>query len=464
MERSSLAGIILAAGKGTRMKSDLPKALHAVWGVPMAELIGRSLKCAGVSRPVIVVGHGGESLIDALGKSYDYVWQHEQKGTGHAALMAAEFLRDHEGPVIVTPGDTPLLTGETLKKLAAQHEESGANCTVATVKLADPTGYGRIVRDDKGAVKGIVEHKDASDAIREIDEVNSGIFCFNARVLFEVLPKIKNDNAQGEYYLTDAVAAINEQGGVVRPFLHADVEELSGVNDRWQLAEAAKGLRRRVLKGHALNGVTIFDPDTTYIGIDVHIGRDTEIEPGTIIEGDTRIGANCSIGPYSRIINAKIEDKCIVRMSHLNGATMHKGARCGPFANLRPGAKLGEGAKVGNFVEVKNATLGQSVAVSHLSYIGDGAIGNDTNIGAGTIFCNYDGYQKHRTEVGEGVFVGSNTTLVAPVTIGDGAVIAAGSVITHDVPKGALGVGRQRQEVKEEWAIHWRKRKQLDKS
>jgi bifunctional UDP-N-acetylglucosamine pyrophosphorylase/glucosamine-1-phosphate N-acetyltransferase len=463
MERLPLAGIILAAGKGTRMKSDLPKALHPVCGMPMAELIGRALQGAGVERPVIVVGHEGEKLIEALGPCYDYVWQREQLGTGHAALMAADLMKGRAGSVVVTAGDTPLLSAETLQKLVDQHLASNSDCTIATVKLADPTGYGRIVRNAQGNVTAVIEHKDASEDIRAIDEINSGIFCFNTKLLFEILPTLSNGNAQGEYYLPDAVGAIAERGGVVQSFLHDDVEELSGVNDRWQLAASAKSLRHRLLKAHALNGVTIQDPDTTYIGVDVVIGRDTEIEPGTIISGKTRIGENCSIGPYSRIVNATIDDKCIVRMSHLNGVVMHKGVRCGPFANLRPGAVLSEGSKVGNFVEVKNATLGESVAVSHLSYIGDGSIGKDTNIGAGTIFCNYDGYGKHRTEIGEGVFVGSNTTLVAPIKIGDGAIIGAGSVITHEVPAGALGLGRQRQEVKEEWAVQWRKRKQHPK-
>jgi bifunctional UDP-N-acetylglucosamine pyrophosphorylase/glucosamine-1-phosphate N-acetyltransferase len=460
MTPSSLAGIILAAGKGTRMKSELPKALHSVCGVPMAELIARAMKEAGVDRPVIVVGHGGERLIEALGDGYDFVWQREQLGTGHATGMAADLLKDHSGSVLVTPGDTPLLSGETLRGLARRHAESGALCTVATIRVPDPYGYGRIVRDANGNVREIVEHKDASEEVRKIDEINSGIFCFDARTLFELLPQLGNNNSQGEYYLTDMVAAVNAKGGTVAAYLHGDFEELSGVNDRWQLVQSAKALRLRLLKRHAMNGVTILDPDTTYIGVDVQIGRDTEIEPGTILEGNTSIGENCSIGPYSRIISAHIESDCIVRMSHINGATVKQGARCGPFCNLRPGAVLGERAKVGNFVEVKNATLEEDVSVSHLSYIGDGKVGKNTNIGAGTIFCNYDGYQKHFSEVGEGVFVGSNTTLVSPIHVGDGAIIAAGSVITHNVPGNALGIGRGRQEVKEEWAIHWRKRKQ----
>ncbi|HEY3781628.1 MAG TPA: bifunctional UDP-N-acetylglucosamine diphosphorylase/glucosamine-1-phosphate N-acetyltransferase GlmU [Fimbriimonadaceae bacterium] len=464
MERSSLAGIILAAGKGTRMKSDLPKALHSVCGVPMAELIARALKGAGVERPIVVVGHEGDLLVQALGEDYDYAWQTEQKGTGHAAMMTADLLKDSKGSVLITPGDTPLLSGEALKTLAEEHIASKADCTVATMNLQNPHGYGRIVRDGRGNVSQIVEDKDAPEEIRLIREINSGIYCFKISTLFEILPKLKNDNAQGEYYLTDTVREINKRGGSVRPLLYVDADLMMGVNDRWQLAEAARTLRMRILRQHAISGVTIVDPDSTYIGVDVEIGPDATIEPGTVIEGVTTIGAKSIIGPSSRVLNSTVGENCTVMMSHLNEATMLDGARCGPFANLRPRSVIGAGSKIGNFVEVKNATLGSKVSVSHLSYIGDGHVGDGTNIGAGTIFCNYDGFAKHRTEIGENAFVGSNTTLVAPVTIGDGAMIAAGSVITQSVPDGALGIGRQRQEVKEQWAAQWRKKKQSDKT
>jgi bifunctional UDP-N-acetylglucosamine pyrophosphorylase/glucosamine-1-phosphate N-acetyltransferase len=460
MERLPLAGIILAAGKGTRMKSDLPKALHSICGVPMAELIARALKGAGVHKPIVVVGHEGDLLIKALGDSYDYVWQTEQKGTGHATLMAADNLLDHPGAVLVTPGDTPLLSAAALQALAREHIASGADCTVATVKLTHPAGYGRIVRDGRGNVSQIVEDKDASDDIKLISEINSGIYCFKTKTLFEILPALKNNNAQGEYYLTDTVREIHARGGSVHPMLFTDPDLMVGVNDRWQLAEASKSLRLRILKGHALNGVTIVDPDSTFIGIDVEIGPDTTIEPTTCIEGNSVVGSACKIGPNTKIIDSSIGNHCTILMSHLNEATLMDGVRCGPFANLRPGSILGERVKVGNFVEVKNATLGSGAAVSHLSYIGDGKVGANSNIGAGTIFCNYDGFGKHHTEIGENAFVGSNSTLVAPVTIGDGAMIAAGSVITKSVPADALGIGRERQEIKEQWALQWRKKKQ----
>ena len=460
---TTLAGIILAAGKGTRMKSELPKALHAICGAPMADLVGRAMKAAGVVRPIVVVGHEGNLLIEALGESYDYAWQKEQKGTGHATLMAADKLQNHPGCVLVAPGDTPLISKAAFETLAKEHLASGADCTIATVKLAQPAGYGRIVRDGRGNVSKIVEDRDASDEIKLITEINSGIYCFKTKPLFDALPKLKNENSQGEYYLTDAVKEIYNKGGAIKPLLFADPDLLIGVNDRWQLAEAAKALRMRILRQHAINGVTIIDPDSTFIGVDVEIDTDTIIEPATAIEGKSTIGAGCHIGPTTKIIDSRIGEHCTVLMSHLSQATMLEGARCGPFANLRPGSVLGERAKVGNFVEVKNASLGAGAAVSHLSYIGDGKVGEKTNIGAGTIFCNYDGFSKHQTDIGANAFVGSNSTLVAPVTIGDGAMIAAGSVITKSVPPDALGIGRERQEVKEHWAAQWRKRKQTDK-
>jgi len=385
---TSLAGIILAAGKGTRMKSELPKALHAICGAPMADLVGRAMRGAGVSRPIVVVGHEGDLLIQALGESYDYAWQREQKGTGHATLMAAEKLKGHPGCVLVSPGDTPLISKAAFEMLAKEHLSSGADCTIATVKLAQPAGYGRIVRDGRGNVSKIVEDRDATDEIKLITEINSGIYCFKTKTLFDVLPLIKNENSQGEYYLTDAVKEIYSRSGSVKPLLFGDPDLLVGVNDRWQLAEATKVLRMRILRQHALDGVTILDPDSTYIGIDVEIGPDTVIEPSTVIEGESTIGAGCHIGPTTKIIDSSIGDHCTVLMSHVNEATMLEGSRCGPFANLRPGSVIGEKAKVGNFVEVKNASLGAGAAVSHLSYIGDGKVGEKANIGAGTIFCN----------------------------------------------------------------------------
>ncbi len=459
----TVAGIILAAGKGTRMKSDLPKGLHRICGVPMAALVGRAMKASGIGRVVVVVGHGGDLLIEALGPDYEYAWQVEQKGTGHAALMTAPNFEDSlPDAIIVSPGDTPLLGPDVFQELLARHCETGAQCTLASAMLEDASGYGRVVRDDRGPCR-IVEDKDATPDEKRIREVNAAIYCFDARLLFEILPTLSADNAQGEYYLPDVISAIRGRGGKVEAAVFDDRDILRGVNDRWQLAEASKALRVKILRRHAIAGITIVDPDTTFIEPDVEIGPDTTIEPGTILEGTTRIGAASHIGPNTKIQDSTIGNGCTVLMSHLNEATMLDGARCGPYANLRPGAVLGESAKVGNFVEVKNATLGAKVAVSHLSYIGGGSVGDNSNIGAGTIFCNYDGYMKNRTQIGENVFVGSNSTLVAPITIGNGAFVAAGSVITRDVGNDALALGRARQEEKEGWAREWRLRRQTEK-
>jgi bifunctional UDP-N-acetylglucosamine pyrophosphorylase/glucosamine-1-phosphate N-acetyltransferase len=459
-EHPSLAGVILAAGKGTRMKSELPKVLHSVCGLPMVEHVGRAMRVAGVERPIVVVGHGGRLLREALGEdAYAYAEQAEQLGTGHAAAMAAPLLSGYDGPVIVTPGDTPLLTGEALSALVARHRETEAAITLATFRLEDPTGYGRVVREHGRPVR-IVEHKDASGEERAIDEVNAGVYCIDARALVEVLPRLRADNALGEYYLTDVLALLAGDGARCVAVEWEDPSLMMGVNDRWQLAEAAGAMRARLLRAHALAGVTIIDPKTTYVHADVRIEADTVLEPMTSLEGRTMVGAGCVIGPSARVIDSVIEDECSVVMSLVVGAVMRSGSRCGPFAHLRPGAVLGERAKVGNFVEVKNATLGEGSSASHLTYLGDAEIGPRVNVGAGTITCNYDGFAKHRTVIEEGAFVGSNSTLVAPVTIGKDAIVGAGSVITDDVPEDSLGLGRARQENKHEWAKSWRRKRQ----
>lgn len=453
------AGIVLAAGKGTRMKSELPKVLHAVCGLPLAEWVGRAMIGAGIQRPVMVIGHGGELLQEALGDRYEYVWQREQLGTGHAALQAAELVAGSAGPVVIAPGDTPLLSAEVLRELLEHHHQTGAMCTVATAILPDPTGYGRIVRDSKGGVHRIVEQKDASESELAIDEVNSGLYVFDGSLLFEVLPTLGNENKQNEYYLTDAVQAIAQKGCRVEAKAFTDAGLLAGINDRWQLACVEKDMRVRLLQSHAVNGVTLQDPDTTYIEADVEIGRDTVIQAGSHLRGSTKIGEACRIGPNTVLSDCTVGAGCTVTMSHLYKAVLHDYVKVGPFANIRPGAVLGERTKIGNFVEIKNADLAESVAVSHLTYIGDASIGRETNVGAGTITCNYDGFDKHRTVIGERVFIGSNSTLVAPVTVGDEAMTAAGSVVTNDVPPDGLAIGRARQEVKEGWVAQWRKRR-----
>jgi bifunctional UDP-N-acetylglucosamine pyrophosphorylase/glucosamine-1-phosphate N-acetyltransferase len=458
----AVAGIILAAGKGTRMKSELPKGLHPVGGMPMVELIGRALKEAGVEIPIVVIGHGGEKIEEALGGTYRFAWQREQHGTGHAAMMAADLIRDHHGPVIIAPGDTPLLGAETLKELVARHIETRAKCTVATAFVDEPTGYGRVVRDSDGRVSGIVEHKDATPEQHAIKEVNTSVYCFDAQTLLAILPTLQNSNAQGEYYLTDALSTIYREGGDVVALIVSDAEILMGVNDRWQLAQADKALRTRINRKHALKGVTLVDPDCTYIGPLVAIGPDTVIEPNTYLQGDTTIGRNCHLGPCTKIKNSRIGDDVKVYFSQIVDSDLHDLVKVGPFSNIRPGTILGKKVKIGNFVEIKKSTLGEATSVSHLTYVGDASVGEATNIGAGTITCNYDGFSKHRTTIGSDVFVGSNSTLVAPLTIEDGAMVAAGSVVTHDVPADGLALGRARQEVKEGWVSRWRSRKKSE--
>ncbi len=456
MPTKPVAGIILAAGKGTRMKSDLPKCAHPVCGLPMVELIARAMREAGVERPIIVIGHGGDQIEKLLGKDFDYVWQHEQHGTGHAAQLAMVPLSNFQGSVLISAGDTPLVDASVFRELLGIHKTSGAVATAATALIADPTGYGRMIRDENGKLARIVEHKDATPSEREIREVNAAIYCIDADALRLHLPNLKNDNSQGEYYLTDLLAAISQAGGDVEGCIFADHAILRGVNDRWQLANADKELRRRILKRHALNGVTLLDIDTILIGPNVQIGQDTVLEASTYLLGSTAIGKNCRIGPCTRLHDTKVGDDTVITFSQADSTEVGSKVWIGPYANLRPHTKIADQAKVGNFVELKNTSLGKGGKVNHLSYVGDATIGDETNVGAGTITCNYDGFDKHRTEVGAHAFIGSNSTLVAPLRIGDGAMTAAGSVINKDVPAGAGAFGRARQETKPEWAAQWR--------
>lgn len=426
----------------------------------MVELVGRAFKKAGIPKPVVIVGHHGEQVEEALGDAYYYAWQREQLGTGHAALMAEQALAGFEGPVLVAAGDAPLLDPDYLRSLIETQRRTGATCVMATCVMDNPFGYGRVIYDEHGAPCNIVEEKDADEETKKLKEVCVSLYCFDGKHLFRLLKTLNTNNAQGEYYLTDMIKAVYNDGGRTVTVPTTDVDMLQGVNDRWQLAQAASVLRRRINRAHAMAGVTIIDPVTTYIGLDVEIGVDTVIHPMCTISGKTKIGERCEIGPSSNIQESTIEDGCTVLMSQVNGATMKSGSRIGPFSNLRPGTVLGEDAKVGNFVEIKNSDIGQRVSLSHLTYIGDASIGSDTNIGAGTITCNYDGFVKNRTTIGANAFVGSNSTLVAPVRIGDDALIAAGSVITSDVPDWALGIGRGKQENKEDWVRIWRARKQ----
>lgn len=455
----AIAGLILAAGKGTRMKSELPKGLHAVCGLPMVEIIARALAGAGVTNIAIVVGYGADQIRAALSdRPYRYAEQREQLGTGHAALMAESLFADFDGPILVTPGDTPLVDSDSLKRLLTEHKSSQALCTVATFSASASEPYGRAVRDGSGRIQRIVETRDATGEERTITEMNSAVYCFDAKTLFRILPTLTPDNDQNEFYLTDVVRIIYEESQRTHLVHFEDPALFDGVNDRWQLAQAEAALRQRVLRRHALNGVTLVDPATTYIDQSVEIGADTLLLPGTILAGDTQIGTGCRIGPNTRILDSRIGNNVEIVMSHLDRASMANNTRCGPFANLRPKAVVREGAKIGNFVEIKNAELGERAAVGHLAYIGDATVGAGSNIGAGVITANYDGFGKHRTTIGEGAFVGSNSTLIAPITVGSGAFVAAGSTISRDVRENALAIGRGTQVEKEGWAQRWRAR------
>lgn len=440
--------VVLAAGKGTRMKSKLYKVLHKVAGKSMIEHVVDSVKQAGTDEIVTIVGHGAESVKETLGSQSSYSFQEEQLGTAHAVKMAADELKGKEGTTLVVCGDTPLITPETLKALADYHEAQQAGVTVLSATADNPFGYGRIVRDQDGRLAKIVEQKDATEAEREIDEISTGIFAFDNVLLFELLEKVKNDNAQGEYYLPDVITLALEAGKIADAYRTDDFDEIMGVNDRVALSKAEAAYRERVNEYHMRNGVTLIDPASTYIEADVQIGMDTIIEPGVHLGRGTVIGEDTVIGQYSDVNNSTIGNRTTIKQSVVNDATVGDDTTVGPFAQLRPNAHLGNEVKVGNFVEVKKAELKDGAKVSHLSYIGDAEIGERTNVGCGSITVNYDGKNKFKTIIGKDSFIGCNTNLVAPVTVGDGVLIAAGSTITDDIPNDSLALARARQTTK----------------
>ena len=448
---SSIA-LILAAGEGTRMKSDMPKVAHRILGLPMVDWVVRAARESGCERIVAVTGHGAEEVEAILG-DIESVRQERQLGTGHAIMCAREALRDFEGSLIVLSGDTPLLHAETISGLVAMRESSGSALTLLTAVVPDPTGYGRIVRDMRdGSVARIIEEKDCSAEERRIGEINTGTYCFDAAVLLAHLDRLTTDNSQGEYYLTDMVAVFNDEGLTVSATTTDEPLETLGVNSRVQLAEASKIMQQRINRRHLLSGVTMTDPDLVWIGPDVEIGRDAEILPMSFLMGDTRVGDRAIVGPSSRLTDTTVAQDAVVDASVLIGAVVGPRATVGPVSYLRTGAVLAADAKAGACVEIKNSTVGEGSKVPHLSYIGDATIGSGVNVGAGSITCNYDGERKQPTVIGDGAFVGSDTMLVAPVTIGAGAVTAAGSAIVRDVPPGALALERSKQVTIEGWA------------
>ena len=448
---SELVTIILAAGKGTRMKSSHPKVLHQVCGKAMVRHVLDAAEAAGSKRNIIVVGFGADEVRAELGNAAEVVVQAEQLGTGHAVLQAEPLLRDERGTVMVLCGDTPLLTGALVKRLYEEHVKAGAKATVLTAVMPDATGYGRVIRTAAGDVEKIVEHKDATEEERAVQEVNSGIYCFEKEALFSALKNVGCDNAQGEYYLPDVLSILRERGEKIWAVAADDYEETLGVNSRLHLAQAEKILRRRKNIELMESGVTLMDPDSTFVDSGVIVGRDTVIYPFTWLEGKTVVGEGCTLGPSSRFTDVKIGNSVTAHFVYAHECEIESGATMGPYVHIRPDSHISNDVKIGNFVEVKNSKIGAGSKLPHLQYIGDCDMGAGVNMGCGTITVNYDGKQKFRTKIGDNAFVGCNSNLVAPVAVGDGAYVAAGSTITKDVPPEELAVARARQKNIPNW-------------
>jgi bifunctional UDP-N-acetylglucosamine pyrophosphorylase/glucosamine-1-phosphate N-acetyltransferase len=456
--------VVLAAGKGTRMKSEVPKVLHRAGDLPLIEHVLRKASILSPASVVVVVGHEAERVRQVLGKrmGLSFALQQPQLGTGHALLQAEPLLAGKRGTVVLLSGDVPLLRAETLQALVRTHVEASAAATVVTATVEQPDGYGRIVRR-AGRIAAIVEHKDASPAERGIREINSGIYAFDLDPLFGALKAVGVANAQGEYYLPDLVKIYRERGLAVETLVVADEREILGVNSRKELADVAAILRTTKNDELMAAGVTIVDPATAYIGPDVTVGPDTVIHPGVYLEGQTRIGSRCQIHSGVRIVDCEIADEVVINnFCVLTQSRIERGARLGPFAHIRPDSRICEASHVGNFVELKKTTLGRGSKANHLAYLGDATIGEQVNVGAGTITCNYDGVNKNPTVIEDHAFIGSDTQLIAPVRVGQGAYVAAGSSITEDVPPGSLAIGRGKQVNKEGW-VGKKKQKQKEK-
>jgi bifunctional UDP-N-acetylglucosamine pyrophosphorylase/glucosamine-1-phosphate N-acetyltransferase len=455
-----LSVVVLAAGEGKRFRSALPKPLHPLAGRPLLWHVLAAAAPLKAARTVVVVGNGAEQVTAAVDGfdlgPVDFAVQPSQRGTGDALAAALPQL-DADGDVLVLFGDTPLITQAMLERLLDAHRAARATATLLTCTLDDPTGYGRVLREDGGAVTGVVEERDATPEQRAIREVSAGMYVFR-RAALDGLAELRPDNDQGEYYLPDLVPQVLADGGLVVTAPGPE-EEVRGVNDRVELAAAGAVLRRRLLERLMLAGVTVVDPATTWVDADVQVGQDTVLAPMTFLEAGTRVGARCRLGPNTRLVACTVGDDASVAQAVAVEATIGPGATVGPFASLRAGSDLGAGSKAGTFVEIKQSHVGAGSKVPHLSYVGDADIGSGVNVGAGTVFVNYDGVDKHRTTVGDDAFIGSDTMLVAPVTVGEGAQTAAGSTITRDVPPDALAIERADQRTIEGWAARRRKRR-----
>ncbi len=443
--------VILAAGAGTRMKSEKPKVLHEILGKSMVLHVISQVREAGAEDIIAVVGHGAEKVTEALsGEGIRFALQKEQLGTGHAVMQAAQYLPD-EGDVFVLCGDTPLITSDMMRSFAEYHSEQNGVLTVLTASVDDPTGYGRIIRDESGNFLRIVEQKDASEEEKKVCEINSGMFCFSSGFLKTHLDKLDNSNAQGEYYITDLVEMAISEGLGAFAWCTEDSSSIMGVNNRVQLADASAIMQDRIIKRHMMNGVTFVNPYSVVIEDSVEIGNDTEIWPGAVLRGNTVIGKGCVIGKDTEIIDGTIADNVEISRSVIKQSSIGRGTTVGPFAYIRPDNQIGEDCRIGDFVEFKNSSFGDRSKASHLAYIGDGDVGTDVNIGCGVIFVNYDGKNKHRSTVGDRAFVGSNSNLIAPVTVNDDGYVAAGTTVTQEVRQGALYVGRADEKQYDGW-------------
>lgn len=444
--------VVLAAGQGTRMKSKLYKVLHPVCGKPMVEHVVDQIKTLNMDKIVTIVGHGADNVQEQLGGKSEFVKQEEQLGTAHAVLQAKDLLADKEGTTLVVCGDTPLIRSETVDALLKYHHEKRAKATILTTSLEDPTGYGRIIRDDLGIVGKIVEQKDASSEEKAVKEINTGTYCFDNAALFDALSKVTNDNAQGEFYLPDVIKILKDAEEVVAAYRMESSDESLGVNDRVALAEATQLMQKRINEKHMRNGVTLINPENTYIDVDVEIGQDTVIESGVTIKGNTVIGDDCTITSGSDIQDSVIGSGVLIRSSAVIESKVADEVQIGPYAHLRPESEIGAHVKIGNFVETKKAVVGENTKLPHFIYMGDAEIGKNVNVGCGSIAVNYDGKNKAKTIIGDNVFIGCNSNLVAPLKIGDNAFVAAGSTLTKDVPEGALAIARSKQVNKEGYA------------
>jgi bifunctional UDP-N-acetylglucosamine pyrophosphorylase/glucosamine-1-phosphate N-acetyltransferase len=443
-----ITAVILAGGEGKRMNSKLPKVLHKICGLTMVEHVINCAKEIGCKEPIVVIGHGANEVRETI-KDVKFVIQEPQLGTGHAVMQADEYIDDND--ILVLYGDTPLVSAEKIHEMYQFHKAGNYGITVLTADLDNPSGYGRIIKNDMGLIEAIVEDKDANAEVKKIKEINSGMYFFKGTELKKALKKLTNNNAQGEYYLTDALQILKAEGYEIAAFKTDDPAEIMGVNNKLQLFEAAEIMKKRILKSHMLAGVTIIDANNTYIDKTVKIARDVTIYPGCILEGNTFIDEDCIIGPNTTIINSILDKNVTAKNSVISDNKIGEATTIGPFAYLRPGNVIGKNVKIGDFVEMKNSNFGDNTKASHLTYIGDADVGDNVNLGCGVVFVNYDGKNKNRSIVEDNCFVGCNVNVVAPVTIKRGSYIAAGTTLTKDVPEDSLSIGRARQENKEGW-------------